>query len=117
MNTLLLDLTDWDLVADSNGNIAMATAPYSRAQDVASYIRTFEGECYYNTDIGIPYFSQILGHTPPITLFQEYMADAAEEVPGVERAECTVQSLVDRTVSGQVLFIDEDSSENAVNLL
>ena len=34
-NSLLLDQAQWDIVLDVNGNIALASAPYSIAQDVA----------------------------------------------------------------------------------
>ena len=43
MNTLLLDTLRWDLCLDVHGNIAVASDPYSVAQDVASAIRTFSG--------------------------------------------------------------------------
>ena len=36
MNTLFLNPATWDLMVDAEGNIAMAEAPYSTAQDVAS---------------------------------------------------------------------------------
>jgi len=68
LNTLLLDQTAWDLVIDSNGNIAMASPPYSLAQDVASAIKLFQGELWYDTSKGIPYFNEILGHMPPLSL-------------------------------------------------
>ena len=42
MNTLLLDLTNWDLLVDASGNIAVASDPYSVAQDVASAVRVFD---------------------------------------------------------------------------
>ena len=54
-DTLLLDLTNWDLVLDVNGNIAIARPPYALAQDAASAVKTFQGECYYDTTLGIPY--------------------------------------------------------------
>ena len=65
MKTLLLDRTQWDLVQDANGNIALATEPYARAQDVASACRLFRGELWYDTAAGIPYFEDILGKSPP----------------------------------------------------
>ena len=40
-STLLLDQTEWDLVLDASGNIALASPPYALAQDVASAVRTF----------------------------------------------------------------------------
>jgi hypothetical protein len=116
MKTLLLDLTSWDLLTDAAGNIAAAEAPYARAQDVASALRTFLGEVWYNVQLGIPYFQQVLGHAPPITLFQELMIAAAKTVPGVVSAECTIQAFEDRRVTGQVTFTSDDGQTGAVSL-
>lgn len=116
MKTLLLDLTSWDLLTNAAGNIAVAEAPYQLAQDVASALRTFLGEVWYNTALGIPYFQQILGHTPPVTMFQELLIQAAKTVPGVVAAECTIQAFEDRRVSGQVTFTTENGQTGTVSL-
>lgn len=116
MKTLLLDLSLWDLVLDASGNIAVAEAPYQHAQDVASALRTFSGEVWYDITLGIPYFQQILGHTPPVTIFQEYMEGAAKTVPGVAAAECTIQAFEDRRVSGQVVFTTDNGQTSTVTL-
>jgi hypothetical protein len=107
-NTLLLDQTAWDLVEDSAGNIAMASPPYSLAQDVASAVRLFLGELYYNTKNGIPYFEKVLGQLPPSSLLVELIRKQALTVPGVIAARCIIQSFNDREVTGQIQFTDED---------
>ncbi|MBB3743920.1 hypothetical protein FHX10_003419 [Rhizobium sp. BK591] len=109
-STLLLDTVSWDLTVDIAGNIAVATEPYAQAQDAASAIRTFEAEVYYDTTLGIPYFSQILGYAPPISLMKAYFNSEALSVPGVEKAQSFIISWSDRTVSGQVQ-IQNDSGE------
>lgn len=106
MNTLLLDTVTWDLVADTAGNIAVASDPYSMAQDAASCIKLFYGELYFDTTQGVPYFSQILGYAPPISLIKAYMNKAALQVPGVINAQTFITSWVDRIVSGQVQITD-----------
>jgi hypothetical protein len=100
-DTLLLDLTTWDLVVDIYGNIAVAKSPYSQAQDAASAIKTFQGEVYFDTSLGVPY-SQIIGTLPPLALMKQQFADAALTVPGVETAVVYLSSLADRQISGQV---------------
>jgi hypothetical protein len=110
MQTLLLDTLVWDLAADASGNIAVASEPYSLAQDAASAIRLFQGELYYDTSQGIPYFSQILGQAPPLSLVKTYFVQAALTVPGVVKARCFIASWVDRVVSGQVQV--EDAAGN-----
>jgi len=103
VNTLLLDLTNWDLLSDANGNIAMASAPYSIAQDVASALRTFLGEVYYDVSIGISYWQSILGYLPPVALIKTQLISAALTVPGVISAQCFLQAIgADRVLSGQV---------------
>lgn len=106
MNTLLLDTELWDLAVDAVGNIAMASDPYSMAQDAASNIRTFEGEVYYNTTLGVPYWEQVLGQAPPISLMKALWNAAGLEVPGVVGARTFITEWVDRTVRGQVQVTD-----------
>jgi len=107
VNTLLLDRTAWDLVVDASGNIAMASDPYSKAQDAASAVRLFEGELYYDTTKGVPYFEQILGFAPPLNYMRQKFVDAALTVPGVVAAAAFISSVVGRKVSGQVQITDE----------
>lgn len=102
MKTLLLDTLAWDLVLDASGNIACATAPYQVAQDVASAIRLFKGECWYDTARGIPHFQDILGQWPPLELVKAYVERTAKTVPGVDSATCVFVSLEDRELRGRV---------------
>ena len=80
----------------------MCENPYSLAQDAASAIRTFIGECYFNTDLGIPYFQQILGKFPPIPLIKAQFVRAAMTVPEVVSAKVFITGITERTISGQV---------------
>lgn len=114
--TLLLDLTNWDLVIDSKGNIALATAPYALAQDVASAIKTFLGEVYYDSTIGVNYFGQILGQRPSIGVLQAAMVSAALTVPGVVAAVCVIESFQNRKVTGQVQFTDVNGVSGAIGI-
>lgn len=116
-NTLLLDIDTWDLCVDAAGNIAVASEPYSLAQDVATAIRTFLGDEYYNTTDGVPYFQEILGHSPPLQVFQQLIEAAALSAsPEVISAKCVINSFdnTNRTVSGQVLFVDSSHNTGTV---
>ncbi len=113
-STLLLDNTGWDLLADAAGNIAVAAPPYALAQDVASAIKLSLGELWYNAAPGVPYFSEILGQSPPIGVFQEYMVRAALTVPGVVSAQCVINSIEGRAVNGAVTFVDEAGTTQTV---
>lgn len=115
-NTLLLDRTAWDLVLDANGNIAMATPDYSVAQDVASAVRLFLGELYYDTTKGIPYFEDILGTRPPAQLLAGYIENAAKTVPGVTAARCIINSFdINGQVTGQIQVTDENGNAYALD--
>jgi hypothetical protein len=94
-------LTNWDLVLDINGNIAVASDPYSQAQDGASACRTFLGEVYYDTTIGVSY-GNILGQLPPLPYLKQQYVNAALTVPGVVNAKAFVTGFAGRALTGQV---------------
>lgn len=102
MKTMLLDVVAWDLVLDVNNNIAIATDPYSQAQDAASAERTFLGKCYYNTTLGIPYFQSFLGRAPNVALMKSKYNAQALLVPGIVAAKTFFTSFAGRRASGQV---------------
>jgi hypothetical protein len=106
MNTVLLDPQSWDLMIDASKNIAMAQEPYAVAQDAASAIRLFQGEDYYDTTRGVPYWQQILGKWPPVSLMKAKFVAAALTVPDAVKAQCFINAIEDRQVSGQVQVTD-----------
>lgn len=116
MDTLLLDLDMWDLVVDAAGNIAVASAPYSITQDVASACRTFLSEVYYDTTLGVPYSTQILGQAPSLSLLKSRLEAAALTVPGVATATCYISGITDRGVQGQVQITDTSGATSVATL-
>lgn len=113
-NTLLLDQTVWDLVLDANGNIALAETPYAIAQDVASATRTFLGECWYDTTQGLPYWQDILGEFPPLSYVSQQIQITALTVPDVAEVQVNFTSFQNRSLAGQIQFIDTDGVTNNV---
>lgn len=112
MNTLLLSepLTEepsgWDLTLDAAGNLAVAIGPYAIAQDVASAVRLFLGELWYDTTSGVPY-DQILGQRPPLQFLKAQFVAAAMTVPGVASVLCFLTGPGrNREVGGQVQITD-----------
>jgi len=106
VKTLLLDTLTLDLCLDRAGNIAVADDPYAQAQDASSAIRTFQGEVYYNVQLGVPYFAQILGKFPSLALLKAKFVAAALTVPGVVKARCFISNFEDRQVNGQVEILN-----------
>lgn len=116
MDTLYLDPTSWDLSLTTDGDIAIAKNPYSTAQSVANAIRLFEGELYYDTEQGVPYFDEVLGQPHSFALFKHRMEEAALRVDGVKDVVVSVQRISDRRLSGGVTFKDENNQTHTVEL-
>ncbi len=116
-NTMALDRTTWDLFTDSNGNWAMAEPPYAVAQDVASCVRTFTGDCIYDTTLGTPYVPQMLGASPPLPLIAAAAAAQALLVPGVVQSQCIITGQTPQgEVVGYVQVVDTDGAQMGVTL-
>jgi hypothetical protein len=106
VKTLLLDQEIWDLVKDAAGNIAVAANPYAIAQDVASAVRVFRGEVWYDTAQGMPYLQQILGEAPPIELVKSQLASVGMTTPEVTHIDVFITAFEGRELSGQLKITD-----------
>jgi len=115
--TLLLDVDTWDLVVDSNGDIAIADAPYSYTQDAISAMRLFMGEHYYDMTVGVPYLRDILGKRPPVELITRGLEEACLTVPGIASAKIFLNPVGNnRLLSGTVVITDIDNQTSTINL-
>lgn len=115
-DTLLLVTDAWDLCLNAAGDIALAQPPYANAQSVANAIRLFRGELWWDVRPGVPYFETILGHAPPVSYFEAEMVRAALTVPGVASAQCIIEGVDGRTITGQVTFTTTDGTTQTVML-
>lgn len=113
MNTLALSTptTDepsgWDLTLTPSGDLAVAIGAYAIAQDVASAVRLFAGELWYDTAQGIPYLEQILGLRPPLEFVKAQIVGAALTVPEVASVKCFLTGPgQNRQVGGQIQITD-----------
>ena len=113
-STLALDQEAWDLVLDINNNWALANAPYSIAQDVASAVKTFVGECWYDISLGLPYWQNILGKYPPLSFVKQQIINAAMTVPNVVSVVVVFDKIQDRLLSGQIQITDTDGTLSTV---
>ena len=114
--TLLLDNSAWDLVLDSNGDIALAAPPYAVAQDVASACRTFLGELWYDTTKGVSYWQKFLGKHPTTSQIASGFNAVALTVPTVAKANTVITSISGGKVRGQIQFTTIDGNSSTVNL-
>jgi hypothetical protein len=111
--TLLLDQATWDLTVDIDGNIAVASLPYSAVQDACSAIRTVLGELWYDTTQGVPY-NQIFGLQANLSFLKLQFSRAALTVPAVVSATTFITSLTNRALKGQVQLVLADGSTGIV---
>lgn len=117
MDTLLLDLDNWDITLDASNNIAVASEPYSIAQDVASAVRLFLGELYYDDTKGVPYFAGLLGANVPLALVKSKVEAAAMTVPDVVSATLFIGGESNRVLTGQIQVTDTSGTTTVVNLV
>jgi len=108
---MLLDRDGWDLAVDAAGNWAIASEPYSQAQDAASAVRVFQGEAYYDTTIGVPYFTDALGRYQPTQLLRARAQQAALTVPGVIDAKAVLVPQPNRVLTGQIQIKTNDGTQ------
>lgn len=110
-NTLPLNLDIWDLELDAAGNLNLTTPDASIAQDVASAIRTFLGECWYDTTLGLPYFGTILGQYPPPSLIISKIEQAALTIATVLTVKVVGLGLTaQRVLTGTVVVTSSSST-------
>lgn len=106
-DTIALNPSTWDLTLDPTGSIAVLHTSSAIAQDVASAVQTYQGECWFDTTVGLPYFTQILGEGVNAPLWAGLYNQAALAVPNVAAAQTTFTAVTsDRKLSGTVEVID-----------
>jgi hypothetical protein len=109
--TWLLDWDTGDLCLDAQGNIAVATAPYSIAQDVATALSTFLGECWYDNSLGVPYWQGILGKRPPASYLVAQFEAQALLVPDVATAQASIGGInAQRGLISQIVVTSTDGN-------
>lgn len=107
MSELMLETSEWDLIADQNGDIAVCTDPYATAQQVANECKLYLGEGYYDPDQGIPLDPDVFGVSTSLPYVRTLMESAANGVTGVVNSQASLY--VDgRTLRG-VIEVTTDS--------
>lgn len=115
--TMQLNPQTWDLTTDGSGNLAIAQRPLAVAQDVASACRVFQGECYYDNALGIPWQEEILGRQVTTGFVAQRLQTEAQKLPVVNQALAAVWSdKSTRVLHGRIRVTDNDGNELQVNL-
>jgi hypothetical protein len=113
--TLLLDVGAWDLTVDIDGNIAVASLPYSAVQDACSAVRLYLGELWYDTTQGVPY-AQILGLQANLSFLKLQFSRAALTVPAVLEATAYITGLSNRALTGQIDLVIEGGATASISI-
>ena len=114
--TMKLD-SDWDITIDADGNLATLSGGYATAQDVASACQVFLGECYYDTSLGIPYDTAIIGRQFTSQYMAQKLKTEALKITSVTQSTANVlynKSL--RRAVATVRVTDTDGSTVEVTL-
>lgn len=115
--TMQLDTSTWDLMLDGSGDLAIANDGYATAQDVASACLVFSGECYYDTTLGIPWKTEVLGKQPSPGFIQQKMQEEAMKLPIVDKALASVFfDRATRSTRGTIRITDINGSNSQVTL-
>lgn len=81
MSQLLQDSTG-DLVF-TNNQLTFVDGADQVKQSIIQRFRTFAGEWFLDTSLGIPYFQNVLVKNPNLTLIESYFKNELWAVPGV----------------------------------
>lgn len=113
MNTLALS-AGWDLTLTPAGDIAVLGAADATAQDVASALKLFIGELWYDTAAGVPYMTEIFGVSYSDALVKSLLESAALSVPNVSQAQVTSLTVSNRVASGRMTVIYDDGTTTEI---
>lgn len=103
-NTIPLDTSTWDIFLNAAGNLSLTDPDSSIAQDVASAVRTFQGECWYDNTLGMPYFQAIFGKSPPNSFVVSNIKTQAFTIPGVNSVNVVGAGLQGRNFKGVIVL-------------
>ena len=112
--TLAYNPDNWGIMADSSGNLAIASGHDRIAQDVASAAKMIKGEALYSADRGVSW-PQILGQ-PLGRLAEQEIRVAGLNIPGCVSCEPETTSFRNREQRGVIRVTDDIGEQSNVPL-
>lgn len=109
MKTFALVDEDWDLFVDDFGNIAIKSDNERLAQDVASSVRVWLGECPFDTERGVDYGSPDTNRDD----LKLQINEQAALVDGVHESMVVFDELKDRNLK-TTIYITNDNGEQVI---
>lgn len=107
---LALDTNTWDIFLDSTGNIARRDDSTKDrlgdliCQRVRHRLQTFQGECYLDRSVGVPYFSEVLKKNPDLRRVKALLVATINGVEGIKKIIDFSVSFSARTREYKVIF-------------
>ena len=103
---------DGDTYLDSSGQVARcSTYMESVVQRVRCYMRTFQGECFVNSEHGMPWYDDVLGED---SFMLKHVAATVKEnvllIDGVNDVDEINLSLNGRSVTGSIRIVTDEGT-------
>lgn len=102
VKTIGLTSDKWDIALDGAGNLPVIKDKSATAQDVASACMTVLGEQIFDSSIGVPMFTDILGENPSNVYLQSIIERCAKTISSVDDALCVVTKRENRKENGYI---------------
>lgn len=90
---------DNDLYIGADGNLAIATGLDAVMGACASAAKALLGEMVLEVNKGIPYFQSVFNGIPNLAIFQSYLLNALNAVPGVNSVKNLTVSVSNHTLN------------------
>lgn len=102
MGSLFIDETTWDICADENRNLAIVQGPKALIQRVACELKHFEGEGWYDSRQGLPYFISVLGVETTSPLVVSLIENHVTRINTIGSVIALLQITKDRRLTGDI---------------
>lgn len=112
-----LDTNSWDLQLDKSGNIACLGDTLEKGyadlvcQRVRHRLQTFQGECYLDRSVGLPYYAEVLKKNPDLRRVRALILSTIHDVPGISKIIDLQVDFSARTREYKVRFRAETTDE------
>ena len=115
---LALDTSTWDIFLDESGNIATLGEKSIGdliCQRIKHRLQTFQGECFLDRSVGVPYFSEVLKKNPDLRRIRSLLVATISAVQGVSKILEFSVNFLPSTREYKVIFKAETSDGTIVS--
>lgn len=109
-NLLLDDSGDLNM---TGGRLGLVTGSLELAQRLSSKLKTFQGEWFLDSRVGIPYFSRILVKRPDISVLNSIFSAELRRDPGVKNVK-SLNFQIDSVTRKLVVSFSVESTDGTI---